>query len=127
MARGSTSWKRNMVMVQKRYIPRRGDIVWTNFDPAAGHEQMRKRPALVLSPFSFNKKILLALVAPITSEVRGHGFEVILPKEAKIKGVVLCHQIKMIDFVKRGIVFTEKVPAEIASDVLAKVRALVSE
>jgi len=114
-------------MVQERYMPKRGDIIWTNFDPATGHEQMGKRPALVLSPVSFNKKILLALVAPITSRVRGHGFEVILPKETIIKGVVLCHQIKMIDFVKRGVVFAEKAPKAVASDVLAKVRTLVGE
>ena len=63
-------------MVKKKYIPKRGDVVWTNFNPAAGHEQIGKRPALVLSPAFFNKKIMLAMVAPITSRVRGHGFEV---------------------------------------------------
>jgi len=63
-------------MVKKYFIPKRGDIVWTNFNPVAGHEQKGKRPALVLSPTSFNKKIMLAMMAPITSRVRGHGFEV---------------------------------------------------
>ena len=48
----------------KMYIPERGDLVWTDFNPATGHEQMGKRPAIILSPFVFNKKILLALVAP---------------------------------------------------------------
>ncbi len=55
------------------YIPKRGDIVWTNFDPSAGHDQAHKRPAIVLSPEPFNRQIQLALVAPITSRVRGHG------------------------------------------------------
>ena len=111
---------------QKQYIPERGDLVWTDFDPAAGHEQMGRRPALVLSPAVFNKKILLALVAPVTSRVRGHGFEVIL-NGGKISGVVLCHQIKMIDFVERGLRFVEKVPASVVSEALAKVKAIVTE
>lgn len=113
-------------MVKKKYIPKRGDVVWTNFDPAAGHEQMGKRPALVLSPAIFNKKIMLAMVAPITGRVRGHGFEVPLDGK-KVKGVVLCQQIKMIDFTERGIQFAEIAPDHVTNDALAKVRAIVSE
>jgi mRNA interferase MazF len=110
----------------KRYIPKRGDIVWTDFDPASGHEQMGKRPALVLSPASFNKTVMLAMVAPITSRVRGHGFEVPLTGQ-KVSGVVLCQQVKMIDFIARGIRFAEKAPDDFVSVALAKVRAIVSE
>ena len=113
-------------MVENRYIPKRGDIVWTNFDPAAGHEQMGKRPAIVLSPAPFNKKIRLAMVAPITSRVRGHGFEVPLDGK-KVIGVVLCQQVKMINFSARGIRFAEKARVTVTSDALAKVRAIVSE
>jgi mRNA interferase MazF len=113
-------------MVKKKYIPERGDVVWTNFDPAAGHEQLGKRPALVLSPSSFNKKIMLALVAPITSRVRGHGFEVPLNGQ-KVQGVVLCQHVKMIDFIERGVQFAEKAPQHVISDALARVRAIVSE
>lgn len=109
----------------KQYIPKRGDIVWTDFDPAAGHEQKGKRPALVLSPELFNKKILLALVAPITSRVRGHAFEVPLQGK-KVSGVVLCQQVKTIDFVERGLLFAERAPDEVLTDVLAKVRAIIS-
>ena len=114
-----------MVMV-KHYIPKRGDIVWTDFNPAAGHEQMGKRPAIVLSPSAFNRKILLALVAPVTSRVRSHRFEVPLNGK-KISGVVLCHQVKTIDFVERGLQFAEKAPASVISEALAKVIAIVSE
>jgi hypothetical protein len=60
------------------YTPKRGDLVWTDFDPSAGYEQAHKRPAIVLSPEAFNGKLKLALVAPITSRVKGHGFEVAL-------------------------------------------------
>jgi mRNA interferase MazF len=110
----------------KTYIPERGDIVWTNFSPAAGHEQMGKRPALILSPVKFNKQIQLCLAAPVTSRVRGHGFEVLL-KDNKLKGVVLCHQIKIIDYSKRGLKFVEKATDSVISEALAKVRTLVDE
>ena len=113
-------------MAGERYVPKRGDVVWTNFNPATGHEQKGKRPALVLSPTPFNKKIMLAMVAPITSRVRGHGFEVPL-KGKKVQGVVLCQQVKMIDFTERGIQFAEKAPETVTIDALARVRAIVSE
>jgi mRNA interferase MazF len=107
------------------YIPKRGDIVWTDFDPSAGHEQAHKRPAIVLSPQPFNQQIQLALVAPITSRVRGHGFEVKL-EDTKTQGVVLCQQVKTIDYDFRGIKFIETAPAKVLNDVLAKVRVLVN-
>jgi len=109
----------------KPYIPKRGDIIWTDFDPAAGHEQKGIRPALVLSPEPFNKKILLALVAPITSRVRGHAFEVPLQGQ-KVSGVILCQQVKTIDFVERGVSFAEKAPETTLNDVLARIRAIIS-
>jgi len=107
------------------YIPNRGDIIFTDFDPAAGKEQNLNRPALVLSPKAFNQKIELAMVAPITSTVRGHGFEVKL-EGIETKGVVLCHQAKVIDYKTRGCRFLEKAPDNIVIDALAKVRILVS-
>jgi mRNA interferase MazF len=109
----------------KPYIPKRGDIIWTDFDPVAGHEQKGIRPALVLSPEPFNKKILLALVAPITSRVRGHAFEVPL-QGLKVSGVILCQQVKTIDFVERGVSFAEKAPEATLNDVLARIRAIIS-
>lgn len=122
--------RKGMVMAERpgknQYIPERGDLVWTDFDPATGHEQMGNQPALVLSPAVFNKKILLVLVVPVTSRVRGHGFEVTLTGE-KISGAVLCHQIKTIDFVENGLKFAEKAPASVVSEALAKVRAIVTE
>ncbi len=114
-----------MVMA-KQYIPERGDVVWTDFNPASGHEQKGKRPAIILSPSSFNKKFLLAVIAPISSRVKGHGFEVLF-KGKKISGAILCQQVKTIDFIERGLQFAEKAPKEIMSDVLAKVKTIISE
>ena len=109
----------------RKYVPKRGHIVFTDFDPAAGHEPAMARPALVLSPEPFNRKSKLAFVAPITSRIRGHGFEVAL-EGTKTRGVVLCHQVKIIDYNARGIRFIEESPEAIVQDVLAKVRVLIS-
>ena len=106
------------------YTPKRGDLVWTDFDPSAGHEQAHKRPAIVLSPEPFNSKFKLALVAPITSRVRGHGFEVAL-RGCTTQGAILCQQVRTIDYVARGVKYIEKAPTAVIDEVLAKVGLLV--
>jgi mRNA interferase MazF len=57
--------------------------------------------------------------------IRGHGFEVQLA-DTKTTGVVLCHQVKVIDYGARGVRFIEKASSVIVADVLAKVRLLVN-
>ncbi len=110
----------------KPYIPKRGDIVWTNFDPAAGHEQKGKRPALIISPEKFNNHFGLALATPITSRIRGHAFEAVLNQSnIKIKGAVLCQQVKTIDFKARGVQFADTAPEEVLAEVLGKVRSII--
>jgi mRNA interferase MazF len=80
----------------KNYIPERGDIVWLNFTPQTGHEQMGRRPAIVISPFDYNEKVGLGLFCPITSKIKGYPFEVKIENK-KIDGVVLSDQIKSLD------------------------------
>ena len=62
------------------YCPKRGDIVWLTFTPQVGHEQTGHRPALILSPELYNKKVGLALVCPITTQIKSYPFEVPIPK-----------------------------------------------
>ena len=64
----------------RQYVPERGDIVWLQFTPGAGHEQAGHRPALVISPRSYNHRVGLALFCPVTSQVKGYPFEVVLPQ-----------------------------------------------
>ncbi|NET54076.1 MAG: mRNA-degrading endonuclease, partial [Merismopedia sp. SIO2A8] len=83
-----------MVNSKERYTPGRGDIVYLDFDPTKGHEQRGLRPALVVSPRSYNAKSSLALFMPITRQQKGYPFEVLLPSSLQIQGVVLADQIK---------------------------------
>ncbi len=108
------------------YIPERGDIVWLNFNPPAGHEQSGKRPALVISPFSYNQKVGLAIFCPITNQRKGYPFEVKLPNKLKVKGVVLADQIKNLDWQKRTIEFICEVSEEVLEEVIEKIETLIS-
>jgi len=56
---------------KKEYISNRGDLVWLTFDPQAGHEQSGRRPAVVISPKSYNEKVGLAIFCPVTSQKKG--------------------------------------------------------
>jgi mRNA interferase MazF len=108
------------------YIPERGDIVWLDFNPQAGHEQSGRRPALVISPAAYNKKVGLAIFCPVTNQEKGYPFEIKLPKTLNTKGVILSDQVKSLDWKKRNVKFICKVSEEILEDVLEKIGTLIS-
>ena len=108
-----------------KYTPARGDLVWLQFTPQAGHEQAGHRPAVALSPLSYNQKTGLALFCPVTSQIKGYPFEVKLPDGLPIKGVVLCDQVKSLDWSARQARLAAKLPSEIMDEVLAKALALL--
>lgn len=106
------------------YTPDRGDIVWLNFTPQAGYEQMGTRPALVLSPALYNKKTSLAICCPITSNVKGYPFEVLVSGK-KIKGAVLADHLKSLDWKSRKAKFIEKASKKVLDDCSMKIAALI--
>jgi mRNA interferase MazF len=105
--------------------PERGDLVWIDFDPQAGHEQAGRRPALVLSPRAYHQVTPFALVCPITTTVKGYPFEVILPAGLAISGAVLADQVKSIDRRSRRIEPAGKAPPEVVEEVAAKILPLL--
>jgi mRNA interferase MazF len=108
------------------YIPERGDIVWLNFNPQAGHKQRGRRPALILSAKIYNEKTSLCIALPITSKIKGYPFEVALPKNLPIEGVILSDQIKNLDFSVREVSFICKVPNSIVTTVQRNIMALIT-
>jgi mRNA interferase MazF len=82
-------------------VPDRGDIIWLTMQPVKGHEQSGRRPVFVLSPKGYNKKVGLALCCPITHKIKGYPFEVKLPAESEISGVILADQLKSLDWTVR--------------------------
>jgi mRNA interferase MazF len=113
-------------MVSNLYIPERGDLIWLNFNPQAGHEQFGRRPAIVLSPTSYNKTVGLCIVCPITSKVKGYPFEVQLPEGLAIEGAILSDQVKNLDWKIRQADFISKLPDTITDDVLNLISTLLA-
>jgi len=106
--------------------PERGDLVWISLNPQAGHEQAGRQPALVLSPVEYNRRVGLALLCPITSKIKGYPFEVALPSDLEIAGVVVADQVKSLDWRVRNAEIVCTAPQSVTNDVLGKLSALLS-
>jgi mRNA interferase MazF len=107
------------------YIPGRGDIVWITLNPHAGHEQAGRRPAVVLSPRAYNAKVGLAVLCPVTSQVKGYPFEVTLPAGSPVSGAVLSDQAKSLDWRSRQAELICTLPPLVMDEVLGKLRTLL--
>jgi len=108
------------------YIPDRGDAVWITLDPQTGREQAGRRPALVLTSAVYNSRAGLALVCPITNQAKGYPFEVPLPAELSVTGVILCDHIKSLDWQARQVVRICDVPEDVLTQVLQKIATLLT-
>lgn len=96
-----------------------GDIIWIDFDPQAGHEERKRRPALVVSGQEALTLIKgLALVCPISSNSRPFPTHVRLDNRTNVSGLILCEQVKALDIHARNGAFIEKAPREIVEEVL---------
>jgi mRNA interferase MazF len=107
------------------YIPDRGDAVWLDLTPHAGHEQAGRRPALVVSPITYNSKTGLALLCPITSKIKGYPFEVKLPESSRVRGVVLSDQVKCLDWRARRAELISHLPDSVTDEVRSMIRLLL--
>ena len=113
-------------MVNRNYIPQCGDAVRISLNPQAGHEQAGRRPAVVLSPRSYNGKTGLAILCPITSHIKGYPFEVVLPDGLPVSGAVLSDQVKSLDWRVRNAELICTLPDEVVSEIMQKLGALLS-
>jgi len=108
------------------YVPERGDVVWISFNPQAWHEQAGRRPALVLSPAAYNAKVGLALLCPITNQVKGYPFEVPIPDNQAAKGAILSDQVKSLDWGTRRAELICSLPGPVVIQVLQKLGTLLA-
>ena len=111
-------------MVDSKYAPERGDIVWIDFSPQLGHEQRGRRPALVVSHRKYNEKVGLGIFCPITSRSKNYPFEVKIDSE-KIKGAVLCDQLKSLDWLERNTEFIERIESRKLEEVIERIEVLI--
>ena len=111
-------------MATRGYVPDAGDVVWLEFDPQAGHEQAGHRPALVISPASYNVKTGLMVCCPMTTKVKGHPFEVLTEVDG-VACAVLSDQVKSLDWRVRKAKKKAAVASEVMLHVRAKMKALL--
>jgi mRNA interferase MazF len=109
--------------VTKRYVPDAGHIVRLRFSPQAGHEQAGHRPALVVSPAAYNGRTNLMLCCPMTTQIKGYPFEVIMAGNPS--SAVLADQVKSLDWVERKARYKGQASAAELAAVRARVIALV--
>jgi len=109
----------------RRYIPRKGDLITLSFDPQTGHEQMERRPALVVSNDLFNRHTGLAIVCPITNTDRGFPFHLAVPAASSLTGFVMVEQVKSVDYAMRRARFVERASKEFVDDVLNLIDACI--
>jgi len=114
------------VVSSRTYIPQCGDVVRISLNPQAGHEQAGRRPAVVLSPRSYNGKIGLAILCPITSHIKGYPFEVIVPADLPVTGAILSDQVKSLDWRIRNAELICTLPDEVVSEIMQKLGTLLS-
>jgi mRNA interferase MazF len=110
----------------KTYVPDRGEVVWITLNPQAGHEQAGRRPAVVLSPESYNDKVGLAILCPVTSQVKDYPFEVLIPAGLPLKGAILSDQVKSLDWRTRNAELICSLPDATISEVLQKLETLLT-
>lgn len=108
------------------YVPARGDIVWITLNPQTGHEQSGRRPGVVLSPRSYNSKTGLSVMCPVTSQIKGYPFEVVLPRGLPVSGAILSDQVKSLDWRARDMELICTSPTETMSEVFEKLGTLLS-
>ena len=108
-----------------RYVPDVGDIVWLNFTPQSGHEQAGRRPAVVLSPKAYNRKSGLLVCVPITQQIKGYPFEVVLSGAGAI-GAALADQVKSLDWQSREVERKSKATSSELAEIKAKIRSLLA-
>ncbi len=105
--------------------PERGDIVMIDFNETSGHEQAGYRPALVLSPGLYNKRTGLAMMCAITSHIKSTAFEVQLPANGKITGVVLANHLRSFDWFERDLKRVDRAPERVVFEVQEILKALL--
>ncbi len=111
-------------MPPRAYVPETGDVVWLQFDPQAGHEQAGHRPALVISPASYNSKTGLMVCCPMSTKVKGNPFEVVTEIDG-MECAVLSDQVKSLDWKIRRAKKKAAVSDEVMLHVRAKMKALL--
>lgn len=114
-----------MTRKTSRYVPDRGDLVWITLNPITGHEQAGRRPAMVISPRSYNRKTGLCVLCPATRQAKGYAFEVEIANPDGTTSVVLADHLRNVDWKAHNIQLIHRLSEAELSEVVARIEALL--
>lgn len=108
------------------YIPSRGDLVRLDAGPENSEQQEKqKRIMLVVSPKAYNEKTGLALFCPVKNKSKGYPFEVTIPEDSKVSGIIVADQAKSLNWKNRNAEFLCRLQDEKITEVLSKLSTLL--
>lgn len=84
------------------YLPKQGDIVWIDFDPAKGHEMKKRRPAVIVSSSKYNRATNYCIVCPITNGKKRNNPAYYTLDNYKTTGQVMTLQVRTLDYSDAG-------------------------
>lgn len=105
------------------YNPKQGDIVFLDFSPQSGHEQVGRRPGVIISNEQFFLRTKLAVVCPITNTNNKFPLHILLDERTETTGVILTEHMKCLDVISRNIQFVERIPEDILNKTLAYIKS----
>ena len=113
-------------MSKRTYHPDRGDLVEMNFYPAAGREIDKRRPAIIVSPITYNRTSGLCFAVPLTTDLTPGPFWIPMPQGyLSHPSLILCDYMKSLDYRDRGATFINRVPEQLVEQVLESVLDLL--
>ena len=85
-----------------KYIPQRQDVIWLDFDSSSGKKINKRRPALVISSYEYNKLTRLVFVCPIThakkNNLKKSGLLIPISSSFNIEGYINPLQLHTYDY-----------------------------
>lgn len=111
----------------KKYVPKQGDVVFLDFNPTKGHEQLGFRPAVIVSNNIFNENTKMVMVCPISSNDKEFPTHYRLEDTKNVNGSVLCEHIRSIDYEIRNLRFVEKLSDNDFISIIMLLNACIEE
>ena len=107
-------------MSKRAYHPDRGDLIEIAFQPAAGREIDKRRPAIVLSPLAYNRRTGLCLAVPTTTDLTPGPFWLPMPEgHLSLPSLILCDYVKSVDYRERSARLIGRVPEELVEEIMS--------
>lgn len=113
-------------MSKRTYHPDRGDLIEMDFQPSAGREIDKRRPAIVLSPLEYNRRTGVCLAVPLSSDLTPGPLWLRMPDGYLPRpSLILCDYIKSFDYRDRSATLIARVPDQLVDQIVSNLLDLL--